>query len=139
MYWDNLVTLGLGTIAGWLMFLILALIVGVYVYTSLAWMKIAKKLKYKYPWFAWIPFANISMMLQLGNFSWAWVFLFLIPVIGWIALSVLVIVSMWRIFEKRKYPGFFSLSVLIPQIGSILYLIVIGFVAWKDRKKRLQL
>jgi hypothetical protein len=75
------------------------------------------------------------MILQLGEFHWALIFLFLIPILGWIALSVLIIIAMWRIFEKRKYPGWFSLSLILPKIGGVLYLIIIGFVAWKDRKK----
>jgi|TARA_Y100000310_G_scaffold256634_1_gene264470 hypothetical protein len=34
-----------------------------------------------------IPFANSAMRLQLGKkFHWAWVFLYLIPIIGWIAI-----------------------------------------------------
>ena len=108
--------------------------IAVYVYFAIAWMTIGKKLKHKYPWLAWIPIANIAFILQLGAFHWAWVFLFLIPVVGWIALTVLCIIATWRIFEKRKYPGWFSLSLIIPQVGGILYLIAIGFVAWKDKR-----
>lgn len=106
----------------------------VYVYTALAWSAIAKKLKYKFPWLAWIPFANLSMMLQLGGFSWAWVFLMLVPVLGWIGLMVLLIIATWKVFEKRKYPGWFSLSILIPQVGYILYLVAIGLAAWSDKR-----
>lgn len=113
------------------------LIAAIYAYQALAWMTIARKLKYKRAWLAWIPIANVAMILQLGGFHWAWVFLILIPVLGWIALLVLVIIAVWRIFEKRKYPGWFSLSMIIPKVGGILYLIVIGFVAWQDRKKKL--
>jgi len=108
--------------------------IGIYVYSSLAWYTIAKKLKYKEAWLAWIPIINIAMFLQLGGFHWAWIFLILIPVLGWIALFVLVIIATWRIFEKRKYPGWFSLSIIIPKIGGILYLIAIGFVAWGKKK-----
>ena len=113
--------------------LVIAIILAVYVYSSFAWMTIAKKLKYKHPWFAWIPIVNVAMILQLGEFHWAWIFLILVPILGWLALMVLVIIATWRIFEKRKYPGWFSLSTLIPKAGAILYLIAIGFVAWKDK------
>ncbi|MBU1252622.1 MAG: hypothetical protein KJ905_01640 [Nanoarchaeota archaeon] len=113
--------------------------IGMYIYFSLTWQTIAKKLRYKKSWLAWIPFANVAMIFQLGGIKWGWVFLFLIPVFGWIALLVLLIIATWRIFEKRKYPGWFSLSMIIPQLGGILYLIVIGFVAWKDRKSRVKL
>ena len=111
-------------------------LIALYIYSSLAWSTIAKKLKYKRHWLAWIPFANVAMILQLGKFHWAWIFLFVIPVIGWIALLVLMVIATWRIFEKRKYPGWFSLSMIIPKVGGILYLIAIGFVAWQDKKKK---
>lgn len=117
--------------AGIAFFVIFA--IALYLYNAIAWQDIGKKQKYKYPWLAWIPFANISMVLEMGEFHWAWVFLVLIPILGWIALLVLSIISMWRIFEKQHYPGWFSLSVIIPQIGGILYMIAIGFVAWGRR------
>jgi hypothetical protein len=109
-----------------------------YVYNSLVWQTIARKLKHPYPWLAWIPFANISLILQLGEFHWAWVFLILIPILGWIALGVLMIISCWRIFEKRGYPAWLSLIPIlgvIPFIGSVTgmaFLIILGFVAWRD-------
>ncbi len=108
----------------------------IYVYHALAWQKIGRNQKYEYPWLAWIPFANISMILQMGRFHWAWVFLVLIHILGWIALFVLSIISMWRIYEKAKYPGWLSLASIVPRIGGILNLVVIGFVAWKKPKKK---
>lgn len=110
--------------------------IALYVYHALAWQTIAKKQKHKYPWLAWIPFANLALIFELGGFHWAWIFLAIIPVLGWIAVFVLMIIACWRIFEKRKYPGWFGLAPIIPKIGGILYLIVIGFVAWKDQPKR---
>ncbi|MBU1988526.1 MAG: hypothetical protein KKD94_03535 [Nanoarchaeota archaeon] len=140
-YWDNFhdMTSGLADATimpiiialGILVFLLLA--TALYIYFALAWSTIAKKLKYKRPWIAWIPFANGAMILQIGGFHWAWIFLLLIPILGWIALLILLVIAHWRIFEKRKYPGWFGLSLVIPQIGGIIYLIVIGFVAWKDK------
>jgi len=107
-----------------------------YIYHSLAWMTIAKKKKYRNSWLAWIPFASSAMRLQLGGFHWAWVFLYLVPVAGWIAIFTLLIISHWRIFESLKYPGWLSLApliVLIPILsgfGMLAYLVVIGIVAW---------
>ena len=46
---------------------------------------------------------------------------------------ILGIIAKWRIYEKRKYPGWLSLAVVVPQIGGIIHLIVIGFVAWKNK------
>ncbi len=126
-----------GFLLGFLVFLgitlVLLLIAGIYIYTSLAWYTIAKKLKYKRPWFAWIPFANWAMILQLGGFNWLWIFLLLIPIIGWIVIFILLIISRWTIFEKRKFPGWFSLAPIIPRIGFILHMIAIGIVAWKKK------
>ena len=117
-------------------FLAILIFAAFYIYFSLAWQTIARKLRYKRDWLAWIPFANIAMMLQLGRFHWAWVFLALIPVLGWIALFVLLVIATWRIFERRNYNGWYSLSMVIPKVGFILYLIAVGFVAWKDKRSR---
>ena len=116
-------------------FLAIVVSLAFYVYFALAWMTIAKKLNYKHPWLAWIPIANAAMILQLGGFHWAWIFLALVPVVGWIALVVMFIIANWRIFEKRKYPGWFSLSLIIPKVGGILYMIAIGFIAWAKKKR----
>lgn len=105
-----------------------------YIYYALAWMTIADKLKYKNSWLAWIPVANFAMIFQLGGFNWAWVFLILIPILGWIVLLVLSLIATWKIFEKRKYPGWLSLLILIPQAGVLANAVVLGFVAWKDNK-----
>lgn len=117
----------------------IVLLFAVYLYFSYTWMLIAKKLKYKKAWLAWIPIANISMILQLGGYHWAWVFLILLFIPGWIALLVLVIMSIWRVFEKRKYPGWLSLSLalaVVSRVGVALYLIVLGFVAFRDMPKK---
>ncbi len=110
-----------------------------YIYMALALMTVAKKLDHQYPWLAWIPVANLALILQLGNFHWAWVFLIIIPILGWIAVGILGIIATWRIFEKRNYPGWLALIPLvgfIPFIGylaTLANLVVWGFVAWKDR------
>jgi len=109
------------------------LFLGLYVYFSFAWYTIGKQLKYKNNWLAWVPIARISMILQLGGFHWAWVFLILIPVLGWIPLVVLMIISKWRIFEKRKYQGWLSLFQIIPKVGGLAYMIILGFVAWSKK------
>jgi hypothetical protein len=109
----------------------------VWIYHAIVWMKIAEKRKHKYPWLAWIPFANISLMLELGGFHWAWVFLILVPIAGWIALLVLITIAVWNVFEKAKYPGWLALGYILTMIpfvavgAGIAYLIIIGFVAWK--------
>lgn len=124
----------IGTLLVFGIALVLLIALAAYIYFALTWMTIGNKLKYKHSWLAWIPIANLAMVLQLGGFHWAWIFIGLIPFLGWIALFVLLVIATWRIFEKRRYPGWFSLSMVIPHIGILLYLIAIGFVAWKDKR-----
>jgi len=73
-----------GFLIGLGVFVALLLLFAFYIYTSLAWYTIAKKLKYKQKWLAWVPIARWAMILQMGGFHWAWVFLVLIPILGWI-------------------------------------------------------
>ena len=115
-------------------FLALVLVAALYIYVALAWAKIAQKLKYKNAWLAWVPIANVAMVLQLGGFHWAWIFLICVPVLGWIALFIMSIIATWRIFEKTKHPGWWSLSSIIPKVGGLLYLLAIGVVAWSGKK-----
>ncbi len=138
-YVDSLTGMYAGLFAG---LIVLAVILGiaVYVYFAFAWMTIAKKLGYKNAWLAWIPFANIAMILSLGGFHWAWIFLLVVPVLGWLAVLVLMIIATWRIFEKRKYPGWLALVhvlelvPLVSGLAGLAYLVIIGLVAWADRK-----
>jgi hypothetical protein len=71
----------------------------------------------------------------------------IIPVVGLILspiamifIGVMSIIWMWKIFEKRKYPGWLSLISLISvipflaPIAAIGVLVVLGLVAWADRK-----
>jgi hypothetical protein len=113
--------------------------IAVYVYMALALQTIGNKLGYKNSWLAWFPIANYAMILELGEFHWAFIFLLLIPILGWLAVAVLVIISLWRIFEKRNYPGWLALTpvlTLIPFLGifaAAAYLVIFGLVAWKDQ------
>ena len=128
----------MGALIGLGVAIVFLVLVAFYIYTSFVWMTIAKKLKHKNSWLAWIPFARWAMILQLGSFHWAWVFLALIPILGWIALWVLLLVATWKVFEKRKYPGFLALLPVLgflPAIGWLVntaFLILLGFVAWRD-------
>ncbi len=136
---DNLLPWGSVALVGGMLIAVIIFALAIYVYTSLAFSTIGRKLKYDKPWLAWIPIANVAMILQMGKFHWAWVFLILVPILGWIPLMVMAIISLWRIYEKRKYPGWLCLlgiGGVIPIIGTLFQianLVVMGMVAWKDR------
>lgn len=129
----------LGNIIGASVIATTLIVLVIYAYFALAWMSIAQKLDHKYPWLAWIPIANFAMILQLGKFHWAWIFLILIPLLGVIAIYVMLIIAHWRIFEARNYPPWLSLILVlagIPFIGwiaNLVYYAILGFVAWKDQ------
>lgn len=114
-----------------IMFFVL-FIIAVYIYVAFSWMTIAKKMKCKKHWLAWIPIANFFLLPILLKKKWTWGFMFFAP--G--ANIVFFIIWSWKIFELRKYPGWLSLSIIIPKVGNLLYFIAIGFVAFKDRKKK---
>lgn len=124
-----------GTI--FLLVLVIGLIIlGIYIYQAIAWMTVAGKLKYKRKWFAWVPFFATAMRLQLAGFHWAWTFLWLVPILGWIAIYVMMFFVKWNIYEQRKYPGWLALFGLVDWVlsgvGSIAELVILGFVAWGD-------
>lgn len=119
-----------------LVVLLVFFLVALYIYSAFAWMTIAKKLNYKKPWLAWIPIANFFLIPILAKKHWAWGFMFLVP----IANLVFGIIWTWKIFERRNYPGALSLitvGIFIPFISFFAFvacLVIIGLVAWKDRK-----
>lgn len=123
-----------GAFLAFAMFMFL-IAVAIYVYGALAWMTIAKKLKYDKPWLAWIPIANMFLLPILAKKPWPWGFILLVPFVN----IVFAIIWLWNIFEQRKYPGALSLiaiAAVIPFIswlGGIAMLVVIGLVAWVDR------
>ncbi|MCS7134428.1 MAG: hypothetical protein NZ889_01030 [Candidatus Pacearchaeota archaeon] len=122
--------LGLGYI------FLLVLFIGLYVYHSFAWMTIAKKLKYKKPWLAWIPIVQLFLLPILAKKHWTYGFLFLIPLVN----IVFIVICLWKIFERRKYPGELSLvfaAVMVPFVNIFVLipvLIIVGLVAWYDIK-----
>ena len=125
-----------GVLFATLLVLAILIIIGLYIYMALAFSTIAKKLKYKNPWLAWIPLAQLALIPILAKKKWTWVFMFLVP----IANFVFFIIWMWKIYERRKYPGALSLIYIgqvIPLVhlaASIANLVILGIVAWNDKK-----
>lgn len=123
---------------GTFLIFLLLVFVGLYVYFAWAFMTIARKLKYKKAWLAWIPLAQFALFPILAKkkeSAWPWVFILLVP----FANFVFMIIWTWKIYEYRKYPGalaLISLASFIPFLGffaGIANLVVWGLVAWHDR------
>lgn len=116
-----------------LLILCLLFIIGIYVYVCFALYALAKKLKYKKAWLAWIPFANLFLLPILAKWKWGYGFFLFIPIVN----LVFAIIWCWEIYKKRKLPGALSLikiGYLIPPLFGIALaadLIVLGIAAWE--------
>ena len=128
-------SLGLGSILlliGAALIVTLIILAAVYVYWALAWSTIAKKLKCKKGWLAWIPVANLFLVPILAKKKWTWGFMFLVP----IANIVFYLIWTWDIFERRGFSGWLSLIpvlCVVPNLGPIAfiaYLVMLGVIAW---------
>ena len=106
-----------------LMFLFGIFLVG-YVYIALALQTIATKTSTPNEWLAWIPIANIFLMLAIAKKPMWWFLLFLIPLVN-IAIAIVV----WMgIAEARQKPNWWGILMIVP----IANLVVPGYLAWAD-------
>jgi len=101
-----------------------------YVYASLALMAIAQKTKTENPWLAWIPFANLYLMTQIGKVPW-WTLLIVvltgfIPVVGVLVSLGIMVWWWWKIAEARHRPGWWGVLMLLPVVN----LVLMGMLAW---------
>jgi hypothetical protein len=137
-------------------FFIISLIIGVavWIYTSLAFMAIGRKAKYSSPGIAWIPGIGplIIAYKTSGMPSWPWFLLLsivllplgLIPIVGilimliytacMLTFGVFAIIWQWKLFEAIGKPGWWVLMAIIPFVGPIIYLILLGIAAWSKQQ-----
>ena len=112
--------------------------IAIYVYLGFAFMAIGKKAGVKTPELAWIPFyiGPLIIAYQTSKMHWwPWLLLigFFIPYLNFvatIAFTVFAYIWMWKLFEKIGRPGWWVLLSLIPFVGPIVFLILIGVAAW---------
>jgi hypothetical protein len=107
-------------------FILFIFVVGLafYVYHSLALQTIATKTNAENPWLAWIPIANIILMLNIAKKPLWWIILFLIPL-----ANIVVAVIVWmEIAKARGKPDWWGIMVVVP----IMNLIMPGYLAWAD-------
>jgi hypothetical protein len=106
-------------------FLVMAVIgLTFYIYFSLALQTIAKKTNTENAWLAWIPIANIILMLNIAKKPTWWIILFFIPLVG-IVFGIIVFMA---IAEARNKPSWWGILMIVP----IVNLIVPGYLAWSD-------
>ncbi len=98
--------------------------VAVYVYMSLALQTIADKTKTENSWLAWIPIANLILLLNIAKKPLWWIVLFLIPVV-----NIVIAVMVWMAAaEARGKPSWWGVMMIVP----VANLIMPGMLAWSD-------
>jgi hypothetical protein len=103
-------------------FLVFAL--AIYVYTALALSTIAEKTNTENGWLAWIPIANIILMLNIAKKPIWWILLCLIPFV-----NIVIFIILWMgIAEARNKPSWWGVLMIVPVVS----LIVPGYLAWSD-------
>ena len=114
-----------GMLAGgmFFMFVLVCMAVG-YVYISLALQTIAQKTNTANGWLAWIPIANIILMLTIAKKPIWWIILFFIPLVN----LIMTIIVWMGIAEARSKPSWWGILLIIPVVN----LIVPGYLAWSD-------
>jgi hypothetical protein len=102
----------------------LAFIVGIYVYMSLALSTIATKTGTANPWLAWIPIANLFLMLSIAKKPMWWFVLCLIPLV-----NIVMVIMIWMaVAEARGKPNWWGILMIVP----VANFVVPGYLAWAD-------
>jgi hypothetical protein len=101
-----------------------AFVLGMYIYMALALQTIATKTGTANEWLAWIPIANLFLMLSIAKKPMWWFILFLIPLVG----AVMAIFVWMAIAEARGKPNWWGILMIVP----LANFVVPGYLAWAD-------
>lgn len=110
-------------LGGMLMFLLI-FCAAIYVYMALALKTIAEKTNTENSWLAWIPIANVILMLNIAKKPIWWIILFFIPIVNMV-IAILVWIG---VAEARQKPSWWGILTIVP----VLNLIIPGYLAWAD-------
>jgi hypothetical protein len=111
-------------IAGTMILIIVVFALGAYVYIALALQTIATKTSTANGWLAWIPIANIFLMLSVAKKPMWWFLLFLIPLV-----NIVIAVMVWMaVAEARHKPNWWGILTIVPFVN----IVVPGYLAWSD-------
>ncbi len=109
---------------GFMMIIMFVFFAAFYIYAALTLQAIAKRTNTENGWLAWIPIANIILMLNIAKKPIWWIVLCFIPLV-----NIVIIVIIWmEIAVACKKPNWWGILTLIP----IVNLIIMGMLAWAD-------
>ena len=103
---------------------VVVIVLGLYVYMSLALQTIANKTGTANAWLAWIPIVNLFLLLNIAKKPLWWFLLFLIPLVN---LVFLVIVWM-EVAKACRKPDWLGILMIVPLVNIVLP----GYLAWAD-------
>jgi len=118
-------------------FMLFGVILGIalYLYSAYCLYHIAKKTNTENEWLAWIPLANIYLMVKIARLPVWWLLVFLtafIPVLNLLAIVLLGYIW-WKIAEERRRPGWWGILMLIGPIN----LVIIWFLAFGEAENQI--
>jgi len=97
-----------------------------YIYFALCLQLIARKTNTPNEWMAWIPVANIFLMIDIAKKPLWWFIFILIPLV-----NIVIGVILWMaIADRRGKPNWMGILIIIPIVG----LAVPGYLAFFDYK-----
>jgi len=106
-----------------LMFVVVIALAG-YVYMALALQTIATKTNTENAWLAWIPIANIFLMLNIAKKPLWWFVLCLVPLV-----NLVILIMVWMaVAEARHKPNWWGILTIVP----VANIVVPGYLAWSD-------
>jgi hypothetical protein len=111
-------------IFGGFFLLFIVIILAIYIYYAVSLMKIANKTNTPNAWLAWIPIANLVLMIQVAKKPLWWIILFFIPLAN-IVVSILLWMAIARAVGK---PDWWGILIIVP----IANLIVPGYLAFSS-------
>jgi hypothetical protein len=111
-------------LAGAMLLLLGVICLPVYIYMALALQTIATKTATANGWLAWIPIANLILMLNVAKKPLWWIVLFLIPVV-----NIVIAIMVWMaVAEARGKPNWWGILTIVPLVN----VVVPGYLAWSD-------
>src|SRR6266436_1574436 len=95
-------------LTGLVLILSIGFIVAFWVYFALALQTIADKTNTANSWLAWIPIANLFLMLNVAKKPMWWFILFLIPLVS----LVMLVIAWMSIAEARGKPNWWGILMI---------------------------
>lgn len=87
--------------------------IAVYIFTAIPIFVTAYKSQHPYSWLAFVPLANLWLMLDMADKSVFWIVLFFIPYVQFIAYALV-----WMaIAENTNKPSWLGILMVIPVVN----------------------